>query len=469
MRRTRKPGKRKLGFGKGMAILFAATLLVLFGAAVFIERLVTKEWLVGQLQQNLHGQVSLESVDVSLFRPLSRLKLTGLEFVQNSSDQRTSTGYVKIKDAELAVSLWNLLLRRLEITKVNIRGASILCTIYEDGGNSLEDIFVSPAKFQRKLELEKRLRYLGKKERQALLAKERARNPGGFNIHDHEDFVAALGVFSLDDSSVEILIEKSGLRIHCAGVHMGIGSMEIDPGRLAETDHVVLDLSGRVRLESAEGHRYADLGLDGHASASLFDHETGDMEPDVEAAIRLSEDSNLDTRIPVVTGVWNKLSGLKWIGKYVSPLPEKATFGRSQSVSVHYHRSQITILKPLSLELAGWEVALLEKSWLRTSTNEHFICGELLASPKASAWIAKTIAKGLGHLPGVDRTTAETETDKALLHDGRVALKFKSAGDLSRPKIRVADPVSPLVKSLGKKSAENLGGKLLDKLLPARE
>jgi hypothetical protein len=452
----RKSGKWKLGLGKVMALVLAAVLLGVLGVGIFIDRLVTREWLVGQIGRNLHGQVSLQSLDVSLFRTSSRLKLVGLQFAQNPDDEQTGTGYVKIEEADLSVSLWNLLRRRLEITEVKIRSASILYTVYEDGGNSLEEIFVSPAKFRRKRELERRLRHLNKEERKALLAENRARKSGGFNIYDHADFVASLGFFSVEDSSVEILVEKSGLRIHGTGVRIGIGSLEIDPTRLAETDHVSLDISGRIRLESAEGRHYASIGLQSRASASLFDHRTGDMEPDVEATIRLSGDSYLDTRVPVVTRMWDKLADTKWIGYSVSPLPEKATFGRSQSVALRYHRAQITTLKPFSLQLADWEIAVLEGAWVRTSTNGHFIRGELLASRRASKWIAKTIAKILAHLPGVDRATAKTETERALLRDGRVALKVRSTGDLSRPKIRVADPVSPLVKSLR--------GKLLDKL-----
>ena len=138
---------------------------------------------------------------------------------------------------------------------------------------------------------------------------------------------------------------------------------------------------------------------------------------------------------------------LKKVGLNVGKAPKRASFGRSKSISAHYHLGRIDITKPLSIWVEDWEVAVLGGGWLNTQTDQHDVRGELLASKKTSAVMAPTILKGLELLPKELRASVADDVDKNLFRDDRLLVKIKSTGDFSDPKIRPDGKIIDLSKA----------------------
>jgi len=456
----------------------AGVVVLGIGVNIMINRYLSEAFLEEQIEAAINSEAEVGSLKISILSSPARLTLKDVKLSPKPADAGGGDSLVSVDEVVLKVSLWSLLEKKIEVNEMTIQGAHVTGTIYKEGGSSLARLFESPQKAKKRLEQEKSKKGKGKKTKHLADHKSKKSKPsvgevadtktskdvpeeaasGGLNAFDQADFVASLGGFYLKDSSVDLTIEKSGLRIRANDVNISLGSLSIDPQRLQDTDTATVKTSMHLQLDSTEGWQYADLFLKGGAEARIFNPKSGNMEPDVEADLNLGDESSINTRIPAMTKAWKELEKLRKIGIKVGPLAEKATFGRSQSMAVHYHKGLVTVTKPLSLWLADWEVAILAKSWVLTKTDQHEIHSEVLASKKLSASFHDVIFKGVDYLPRDIKKSLVKKMENKLFRDGRFFVKIKSSGDLSHPKIRLVDGVPDI-----KKSAEKAGKDLLQK------
>lgn len=438
--------------------------------SVLLNTMISEELLVEKLEQTINSEVQIGHADISLFSHPARLSLQDVVLSAKAGDKHAGQSQVKIQKVDLSVSLWQLLGKRVEISQMTVHGASIRGTVYDEGGVSLQSLFQSPKEAAERLlepdQAEKRKPPVNSEDVNEG-SKNEDESEGGFNVFDQQTFIASLGVFLLEDSSVDLTFEESGLRVRCEKLNIGLSALEIDPQRLEDTDTAKLSLSVAVKLDSTKGWHYGDLFLDGDAEVRLFNQESGEMEPDVTGVFALSEASWLNTHVPVIAETWQQLRQLERLGLKISPLPEKAFFGRSESVAAHYHLGKITVQKPLSIWVGDWEVAALSGSWLQTESNQHEIHSEVLASEVASRQFEALILGAFGYLPDEVRDLMVADMQNHLFRQSRLFVKVKSQDSLSDPKIRLVDGVPDFAKSAeeaGKKLLKEKAGGLLDGL-----
>jgi len=454
---------RKNWLIRGLIRLLAGVLVLIIALVVAVNYFINEDYLVEQLEGSISSEVSIEEVELSIFSSPTRLTLKNVRLTAKEGDERARGAEVKVDHVELSVNLWKLLSKRIEVASMTVYGASVRGTVYEEGGSSLEALFESP---DQKKKQRRKNKNLERPQSQRMHDQDKNEG-GGFNVFDHDDFIASLGGFHLKNASADITIEKSGLRIQCRDFNLSLDALEIDPKRLQDTDSVKMTISFKSQFDSTEGWHYGDLNVQGAAASRLFNAQTGDLEPDVEGSFDLGDDSWLNTRIPIITEAWGKLDKLEKIGVRIAPLPERATFGRSQSVAAHYHLGKVTVRESLSIWVDDWEVAILESSWLQTETDQHVIHAELLASKNASAKFYGLIAAAIDFLPRDIRDVIARDMKKNLFRDDRFLVKVKSKGELSHPKIRLVDGIPDFGKAAEKAGKDLLlekAGGLLDGL-----
>ncbi|WP_435893987.1 AsmA family protein [Oceaniferula spumae] len=452
-RPTRSRSRRRAPKGKSKLLkvfigFVAVFVLLLVAALIYLNTLISEDSLEAQLERAINSEVEIGDVDISLLGYPTRLTLSDVVLSPKEGDDPSSS--VKIDTLELDVGLWELMKHHIDISKITIKRAEITSTYFEDGSTSLGEMFRSPKK--------------DKKRRGSSGSSERDADEGGFNIFDQEEFVASLGGLVIEDSRVDITLEKTGLRIRCDDVHLELSSMRIDPNNLKDTNTAKVTLSSMVKLHSTKGWHYGDLDVSGDATARIFNPETGNTEPDVEGHIDLAESSWLNTRIPVITSAWQTLSILEKVGINVAKLPEKATFGRSEAVAAHYHLGKITVREPLSIWVGDWELAAMDGSWLQTETDQHEINAELLASVKSSENFLKVIRTVVKLVPEKVADLLVKDVEEKLFRDDRLLVKVRSTGDFSDPKIRPVEGVPDLFEEAKKAGTDALKNKAEDLL-----
>ncbi|NWK54809.1 hypothetical protein HW115_04265 [Verrucomicrobiaceae bacterium N1E253] len=456
--KTSRQRRRKQVLIKLFGLIACVFLVVVLLVGWLVNRMISESFLESQIESSLTCKASIGKLELSLLRSPARITLHDLALSGLPDDRKAKDARVEVDQVDLDVSLWSLMRKHVDISRMTVRGANVVGTVYEEGGASLEALFESPDK-------EERPGTSGKARRRKEDSPEKS---GGFNVFDHDDFVASLGGFFMHDCRFDLTLEQSGLRVRGSSLNVSLGRLTIDPKRLQDTDTAELEMSVNVRLDSVKGWHYGNLDISGKAKARLFNPQSGDLEPDVLGHFDLADSSWLNTRIPVISEAWEEMNRLKKIGIEIDPLPEKAVFGRSEAVAAHYHRGKITVLQDLSLWVSDWEVAMIDGSWVHTETNQHVIEAELLASKPASAKLYGLIASGLDYLPEDIRAMVGKDMKKQLFRGDRFLVRVKSKETLSDPKIRLVDGIPDFAKSAeeaGKKLIKEKAGGLLKGLL----
>lgn len=431
-------------------VLLAAVLGVcfLFALGILAQSYLTRDLLEREIEKSINSEVHIGEVDISFFSLPSRIVIRDVT-LRHKDSKPGSEAPITIREASLAVNLMALLRRHIHVTGITISEAAITNTYYKNGDTALQRLFESPDEEKRKRRDKKRRE--GKKG-------------GGFNIHDQKDFATTLDRLVIEDSSLELVLEGMGLNLLCQDLDVELSSITIDPEDLVTTNNARLNIGSRIRIDSSKGKQYADILLNGDATVRLFNPETGDAEPEVSGELHLDDSSWLNAQLPFITRAWNSLAVLGKLGLQIGELPEKATFGRSQSISAHYHQGQVSVQQPLSIWLQDWEIAVLEGGWLNAQNDQHEVRGELLASRKASGFLKPLVFKGVALLPAEIRDQVSLDLEGNLFRDDRLLVKIKSSGDFSDPKVRVDGEIVEISKAAKEAAREMLQQKAGDVL-----
>ena len=451
--------KRKSIWFKLGCVFFATIVILLITAVIIIKSLVSEDYLADKLEGSINSHVEIGAVELALFSVPTRFTLSDVTL--SPRDRDPSSAGIKVEQLDLNVNFWKLFNKHIDVSKITIKGAEISMISFEDGSTSLEKMLRSPEEEDNTSESisgPKRDNYVSLESNEGGSneggSNEGGSNEGGFNAFDQEDFIASLGGLVIEDSHVDITLEKTGLRIRCSDVQLVLSSISVDTKNLKATNTAKLTMASKIEIHSTEGWHYGDLNLTGDASAMIFNPETGNMEPEVRGRIDLGDASWLNTKVPVISDAWESLEILEKVGVSITRLPERATFGRSQAVAVHYHLGKITVHEPLSIWLGDWEIAALDGSWLQTETDQHEINAEMLASVKSSERFLKAMSAVVGLLPSKMADKLINDVKGKIYKNNRLFIKVRSSEDLSDPKVRVVEGVPDLLDE-AKKSGED--------------
>lgn len=428
------------------AVFVGVVVFVVLGLGLLTKSIITKGFLVSEIEKSINSEVVIGDVDVSIFSLPANVTLHDVSLAPKGGNTKLEAP-IKIKEVSLSVGLWGLLRKHIDVSSITIRGADIRAAYHDDGSTSLEKLFEAP----------------GGKKRRTTGDKKGDETGGGFNVFDQEDFVATLGGLTIENSRVTVILEGMGIRLQCLDVDMELSSIKIDPKKLAETNSAKLKVYSHVRIDSTKGWQYGEIYLSGKSTTRIFNPITGDAEPEVEGDFSLSDESWLNTRIPFITRSWNHLKVLEKVGIKVATLPEKATFGRSEAIAAYYHQGEVIVKKPISIWVDDWEFAALEDSWLQSKTDQHEVHGELLASKSSSVHFRSLILKGVDILPDQVQAMVAKDVESRLFRDERLLVRMKSSGDFSDPKIRpvgvimdFADAAKEAAKKLLKEKTDGI-------------
>jgi len=426
------------------AVLLVLVFVTVLGLGLLVKSFVTKEWLIEQIEQEINSEVLIGEMAISVLSIPANITLREVE-LRAKGEELTDKAPVQIGELSLSLGLWELLHKNINVTNITIRDAKITNVYHEDGTTSLQKLFDSPG---------------NKKRKQA--HKDKVKQEG-FNAHEHEEIVTTLGGLNIENARLELILEGMGMELVCDDLDIELSAIKVDPKQLSAVNDAKLKMSAHVRINSSKGEHYGDLYMDGVSDVLIFNPDTGEVEPEVRGEFNLADESWLSAQIPVITRAWDSLSVLRKVGIKVAALPSKATFGRSQSISAHYHQGEIAVEKPLSIWLGDWEFAVLEGGWIDTKTDQHRARGELLASQGASKTMKSLIFGVVGMLPQKIRETVAEDVERDMFRDERLLVKIKSSGYFSDPKVRtdgkvvdVSESAKEELKEIYKQKAEDL-------------
>lgn len=432
-------------------------LLLIVGAAVFSAKLlISKEFLVEEVEKSINSRIQIGAFDVSLLALPARVTLTDVILAERDNSVERSIPYaereeltkgaVELKEVTFELSLWELLSKKIYVDSFELDGLHANVTLFEDGTNSLDSLFAEP----------------GKPEEVEVA-------PKSFNAKKKEEFVTQLDSIKISNVSFDLLVEKTGLFAQGSECGIELSDIRVNPNSLEVVNEAKVKWNSKVELFDSKSKtiKFGELGLSGDAQAKLFDPVTGDVDPEVLIDFDISDDSYISTDIPYIQKVWGYGGKLEKFGVKLGTLPDKATFGRSKKVAGSYKRGRVDIAEDISIVLHDWEIAVNEKSWLASGSETHEFYIDIAASEKSSKSMVKHIDSLLKSAPREVRGELANNIKNQWLIDGKLTLKLHTKGKLSGPKISMLTElpdVESLIKDFAKKSAldfmlKQFGGK----------
>lgn len=368
---------------------------------------------------------------------------------------------VLVKEVRLAVSLPALWKKRVEIKEFAFDEPRLKVTLFEEGGTSLDELLKAPGGTVVRKESAAPPGPMSEKSSEK---EDEVLNTESLNVYAH-GFLAQVNEVALHNGTADLLIEKTGMVVKVRDLDAKLDELHLDPAALEKTNTARLWLEARVEIDATdEDLRYAEIHFAGPAEARLFDERSGDLAPEIAADFELGPETYLNTRTPVVQKVWDALAKLEVIGVEIGELPAKATFGRSNSLSVHYRDERFTLREPISLWFKDWELALLAGTWLQTEQAEHGAAVEVVAEEELSGKLRRQIDGGLERLPKELRALAWQEVESHWFSGGRLVARLETEGDLARPRVALRNQL-PDVKQLLQRAGERLLGDDVGRLL----
>ncbi|PQJ27545.1 AsmA family protein [Rubritalea profundi] len=430
---------------KWLKRLIIGLVLIACVLAFSAKLLLTKEFLVEEIEDSINSRVQIGSFDVSLFSIPAKITLQDVILAERDNNVNRKVPYnerapltqgaLECKEVSFDVSLWELLSREIYVEHFVLDGLHARVKLHEDGTNSLDSLFEDVAKEDQPKEKSK-----------------------SFNAREKDEFVTQLKSISISNVSFDLTIEKTGVFLQGEDYSVELEDIKVNPNALELVNQAKLKLAGNLQIydSASKTLKYGEIGLSGNADVQLFDPMTGYIDPDVTLDLDISDSSYLTTKIPYVEKIWDFGSKLEKYGVSFDSLPKKASFGRSRKIAGSYKRGRVDVTRDLSIVIHDWEVAVNEKSWLSSGSEQHEFFIDLSASQKSSQSLVGHIDSLLKNVPKELRGGLANSIKQEWLVNGKLTLSLQTKGVLSKPKIKMITKlpnVDDLIKDYAKKGA----------------
>ena len=219
-------------------------LLVVAGAGlrVWVGRQLTGESLVRLVEKEIAAEVELGEVGFSLWSFPARVTVKDAVFRLSGepSGKGVPEGFpppVRAKRLDLKLNVWALLRKELDVRELSLHEPEIHVALYEEGGNTLEDLFSRPDAIGRKEE-----------KPAAGQGSEQEKPPGEL---DHwGGYLARLKGVRIVNGSAELLIAKSGSKVRVRGLNLDLHDIALDLADLGQANRARSTFPGRSRWKA---------------------------------------------------------------------------------------------------------------------------------------------------------------------------------------------------------------------------
>lgn len=419
--------------------VFILFLVVVGGLFFFAKSYMTKNYLVEKLEKSINSRVQVGDLKVSFLGEVELVDVVITERDENADNkvdhddrEPLADGNLMIKSVKFRLSFGEIISRKLSIDSIDIDGVVAKLEMLEDGSLDVESLFDKPDK--KKVKKEKR-----------------------FNAKEHDEFVTEIKEINLTNVDADLVVRETRLLFQVRGAEVRVSDIRVNPKELDSVNDAKINLACELNLFSLnENVEYGKLGVTGATTLTIFNTESGDLEPDMKIDLVLSPDSYLTTKVPLISNmwdmVWKSLDVLARVTKGKVSLSDKAEFRENQKVSLTYKLGKVDLLDSFSVHMSDWEVKVLGGSEFNTGTDLHRADFRLYVASKVSKTLSgllsrsKSLGKLLGKMTGGG---AGEQSQSSWMEGGRIFIEVESSESLSKPKIKIKNSIlSPMQGAL---------------------
>lgn len=439
-----------LGMKKFLVIITLIIAIVMIGLVVLSKSYVTKNFLAEKVEKSINSRLQIGEVSVSVF---GNVKLENVIIHQRDElaegkvphDDREllEDGLLRFDSVTFKLSMLELISRKLSIASVTADGVTAKVNMFEDGSLDIEELFDKPES-RKKRKKKKRI-----------------------NAKDHKKFITEIKEINLNNLNLDMVIEKTQLLVEMRDANLSISDIEVNIKKLETLNDGKIQVQANMGLYSIDkAAEYGKLGINGDAALTLFNSESGDLEPDMEIDLVMSPDSYFTARVPFIhdiwSTVWRSFEVLENAGIRKVRLPDRAEFRDQQKIAMKYKLGKIDLVDSFSVHLSDWEIMMNEGAMFNTGADLHRAEVKIYVAQRVSKVIEALVSKSrqVGKLLDkvIGGSNASLRSKENWVDNGRVFLLLESSGELSKPRLKAKNsilaPLQSKVESLLEKEDE---------------
>lgn len=460
---------------KKIGLFFASIVLVplilLLFALASLNKIITEEFLVSQIEKSLNVRAEIKDINISIFSAISSITVDGVKLSHRDkyADNATplaerkplDSANISMENLDFQINFLSLLKGEIQLKKLILKNPKINLTLNENGSNNLSPMFLPP-----KLVEGKPNESLNKTDSEEEKKDSEEEDNRPFSIKSFP-LSANLQEIGIQSGTINLVVKKTQQKLEIESLNLIINSIDIVPEDLKNHNSIQLDLNLVLKILShPSNEEKAKLSLKSFAKISPFLPDTGTVNPQVNYNIVLKKDSYLNG-MAVFDMLTNSIPVLKNAGIEPKGISEKASLTKDVSAEIQYFSGNIKTLGDISIPTNNYELELSKGSSITITNNQHKFNAAIKLSKQESdkslSGVLKMKAEKPELVPIIDTVLSK------VTKDDRLYIPFESSGDLGNPQVTVGielPSILDMTKDLIKNKIGDELQKELDKKIP---
>jgi hypothetical protein len=451
-------------------ILIALLLLIslAFGAGwMALNRLLSKEAVVAQLESSLNCAVAMESFTTSAFSFPASLHIEKLKLTPRDA-AAVNTG-VDVESIVLHVSLWDLLRKRITVEKLHISGVYVRDEVSKEGHSPLAEMFGQPTASA--VAVADAVEPAAAPSVQAIssvvvdspppsdgpAAAEEQTEPQALSINIKEAL--------LDRTLIHIVDRKARNKRDIHDLRLRVYDVDIDPNDLAQHNRCMVEVSGRTEVigrkkvgEVNVDAQFLNVPFRGSGRIRPFDPVTGALEPHAELEVVLAKDALIGGHLTMgeAAGKDKSLKDLeKYLGLDLSAVPIGGVLQADLMAQFQLAGTRVEWVNDARMTFADYAILMRKGSWSDSGADDSRMALQFMPSAVISEKLLSGITGRYGD--GVAKAVQQA----LAVPEGGTGIDFVLSGPLSKPSVTPApETMQRLINAVAGNSADLLKGLL---------
>lgn len=450
-------------------IAFITLALLLFGAGwMALNRLLSKEAVIAQLESHLLCKVSMESFEASAFSFPASLRIQKL--VLTPADTTAVNTGINVETLVLHVSLMDLLRKRITVEKLHISGVYVRDEISKEGHSPLAEMFGKPSAAD------------------VIVADTTSAAPppalplpepppltppaSELATSDTTDTSAPEKTVSvnikealLDKTLIHIVDRKARNKRDIHDLRLRIYDVDIDPTNLAQHNQCRIEVSGRTEVigrkkvgEENVDAQFANIPFSGKGSIRPFDPATGLIDPAAELELVLAKDAVIGGHLTMgeAAGKDKSLKDLeKHLGLDLSAITIGGVLQQELTAKLKLAGARIEWMNDTRLVFPEYAIMMRQGSWSDSREDDSRMALQFMPADAISKQLLSGITERYGD--GVAKAVQQA----LALPEGGTGIDFVLTGPLAKPSVTPApDTMQRVINAVAGNSADLLKGLL---------
>lgn len=485
------------------AYLFGGFIAIVLILGIAIRFIVTKEFIVEQIENNINGRIEIADISVPLWAALSGITLEGFklgpkdkEMEKPVADRAPMENYALGLGAfRFEVAIGKLITSGgtdFQLKALTLEKPEAKIVLYKEGGNNLTPLLLKPvdpnAKPEESGEAEETKEEPAVKEEKPA---QQAAKPGKeepFSIKSIPTRIE-LGEVGIKDGNFLVTVQSAGQTLKISNFDLLLKDLLINPQDLDKENQLktefglVLELAETAKKGGVQSFR---LDFSSYGLIRPFNPKTGFPSENLTLTLLLRKDTYV-TGLSVLKELQKNAEQFKKAGVDIGFLGDEIRLNEDAQSTILYSAGKIIFKKPPIIKTKDFRLQLTEEDYLNVKSMDHLFRFEMLLSNEHSSKILSKVDGIVGSgvdsavaaMPAALRSNAEKSLDKKDLRNkilgnsvdpetDRLIFAGKSSGNFSSPaltmtKPSISDPKEVIADAL-KDAGSNLKDALSDEL-----